>query len=140
MTPRRPPRAEREIKKPIRGTTTTSRLLHHVDRLTSRARTASGVAIAILAFLIVAAIAGFPESWFLVFHVIAASVTLVMVFVIQHTQSREQAATQMKLDELLRALPEADDHLVHIEAASDQELIQRERRDREHHSAVRDDR
>jgi hypothetical protein len=31
-----------------------------------------------------------------------------MVFVIQHTQARHQAATQRKLDEIVRALPEAD--------------------------------
>ena len=40
--------------------------------------------------------------------------TTIMVFTIQHTQSREQAATQLKLDELIRALPGADDHLVQL--------------------------
>ena len=45
--------------------------------------------------------------------------TTIMVFTIQHTQSREQAATQLKLDELIRALPGADDHLVHVEAGAD---------------------
>jgi hypothetical protein len=34
-------------------------------------------------------------------------------------------------------MPQADDHLIHIEAASDSELIDRERRDLEHHGAVR---
>ena len=100
--------------------------------------TAFAVVVAVSIFLIVAAFAGFPASWLRVFYAIAASVTLVMVFVIQHTQSREQSATQMKLDELIRALPQADDHLVHIEAASDQELVEREHSDLEHHGAVRD--
>lgn len=129
---------ERAVRRPVQGTTGSSRLLHLVDRATSRAVTAFAVVVAVSIFLIVAAFAGFPASWLRVFYAIAASVTLVMVFVIQHTQSREQSATQMKLDELIRALPQADDHLVHIEAASDQELVEREHSDLEHHGAVRD--
>ena len=62
-----------------------------------------------------------------------------MVFTIQHTQSREQAATQLKLDELIRALPGADDHLVHVEAGADAELADIEQRHLEHHRAVRSD-
>ncbi len=45
-----------------------------------------------------------------------------MVFVIQHTQARHQAATQRKLDEILRALPEADNTLLALEHAFDDEL------------------
>ena len=62
-----------------------------------------------------------------------------MVFVIQHTQSREQAATQLKLDELNRALPQADDRFVRVEAGSDTELVELEQRHFEHHEAVRED-
>jgi low affinity Fe/Cu permease len=45
-----------------------------------------------------------------------------MVFVIQHTQARQQAATQRKLDEILHALPGADNALVRLEHGSDDEL------------------
>ena len=45
-----------------------------------------------------------------------------MLFVIQHTQGREQAATQRKLDELLRALPEAESGLMMLEEASEDEM------------------
>jgi low affinity Fe/Cu permease len=47
---------------------------------------------------------------------------LAMVFVIQHTQSREQAATQRKLDELLRALPEAESDFIMLEEASEETM------------------
>jgi low affinity Fe/Cu permease len=40
-----------------------------------------------------------------------------MVFTIQHTQTREQAATQRKLDELLRAMPGAAESLMMLEEA-----------------------
>ena len=45
-----------------------------------------------------------------------------MVFAIQHTQARQQSATQRKLDELLRALPSADNTLISVEEAPDHEL------------------
>ena len=62
-----------------------------------------------------------------------------MVFVIQHTQSREQAAVQLKLDELIRAMPQADDHLVHVEVGADEELVELEHRHLEHHRSLRGD-
>jgi low affinity Fe/Cu permease len=68
------------------------------------------------------AISGFPQTWETAFAAVCAAVTTVMVFTIQHTQSREQAATQLKLDELIRALPGADDHLVHVESGADEEF------------------
>jgi hypothetical protein len=49
-------------------------------------------------------------------------VMVVMVFALQHTQARQQAVTQRKLDELLRAQPTADDRLIALEGASDEEL------------------
>jgi low affinity Fe/Cu permease len=62
-------------------------------------------------------------------------VTLVTVFVLQHTQSRQQAALQRKLDELLRVLPGADSRLVQVETASEHELADLAQR----HSNVRED-
>ena len=46
---------------------------------------------------------GFPGRWETVFQTLVAALTLTlaMVFVIQHTQARQQAATQRKLDEIL---------------------------------------
>jgi low affinity Fe/Cu permease len=115
-----------------------STVLHRVGDATSRAGVAVGVAIAVVAFLVVLARVGFPESWQIEFATVAAAITLVMVFVIQHTQNRQQLATQLKLDELIRALPDADDHLVHVESADDAELVSLERDQIEHHTSVRD--
>ena len=61
-----------------------------------------------------------------------------MVFVLQHTQRREQTAVQLKLNELVRALPRADDHLIGVEASSDGELVELEQTQREHHASLRD--
>jgi low affinity Fe/Cu permease len=61
-----------------------------------------------------------------------------MLFVIQHTQSRQQIATQLKLDELILASPRADDLLVKIENSEDSELIEREQNHVVHHEALRE--
>jgi low affinity Fe/Cu permease len=56
-----------------------------------------------------------------------SGVTLVMVFVIQHAQARQQAVTQRKLDELLRALPSARSELILLEEAPESVLRDVER-------------
>jgi low affinity Fe/Cu permease len=120
-----------------RGSRPLSRAVHRVDRVTSRPLTAAVVSALIVAFAVALAIAGFPETWETAFAAVCAGVTTIMVFTIQHTQTREQAATQLKLDELIRALPGADDHLVHVEAGPDEELAELEQRQVEHHLSIR---
>ena len=80
------------------------------------------VACVVAAWVVVGVVTGFPGWWETVLYSTASSVTVVMVFAIQHTQRREQMVTQRKLDELFRALPEADDQLIAAEGASDDEL------------------
>ena len=70
----------------------------------------------------VGAALGFPATWISGVEVGTSLVTLLMVFVIQHTQGREQTATQRKLDELLRAVPGASNGLMLLEQASDDVL------------------
>ena len=83
--------------------------------------------------LLVGAILGFPSGWVTASEVGLSSVTLVMVFAIQHTQGREQAASQRKLDELLRALPGARERLMMLEEAPDSVLRDVVDDQREHH-------
>jgi low affinity Fe/Cu permease len=74
------------------------------------------------AWLIVSIVAGFPAGWETIFETVISALTLVMVFVIQHTQARHQRATQRKLDEILLAMPGTDNSLLTLEHASDDEL------------------
>ncbi len=121
------------------GLNTFSRAVHRVDRGTSRPASAVVVTALVIGFGIALAIAQFPTTWETSFAAACAAVTTIMVFVIQHTQKREQAATQLKLDELIRALPGADDHLVQVEAADDAELAEIGQAHLEHHRSVRAD-
>ena len=99
-----------------------SRLLTEADRLASRPGIALTVVAADAAWVVFSVVHNFPSEWELVFQSLVAALTLAMVFVIQHTQARQQAATNRKLDEILRALPGADNALIHLEHASDAEL------------------
>ena len=49
-----------------------------------------------------------PARWETIFQTVVAALTLMMVFVIQHTQQRQQRATPRKLDEILQARPGTD--------------------------------
>jgi low affinity Fe/Cu permease len=115
-----------------------SRMLHWISELTSRTNAAIVALAAVSIFGIALALDGFPPSWETGFSAVAAAVTLVMLFVIQHTQSRHQLALQLKLDELIRTSPAADDQLVRIEAADVDELDERSRGQQALHESLRD--
>jgi low affinity Fe/Cu permease len=94
-----------------------SRLLHRIDHFTSLPSVAVTATVLVIASVAIGAALGFPTKWVASFEVTVSAVTLVMVFAIQHTQAREQAATQRKLDELIRALPGASEKLMMLEEA-----------------------
>ena len=99
-----------------------SRWLSRLDRHASRPLAAVVVIGTAGLWIVVSIAAGFPARWETVFQTLVAALTLMMVFVIQHTQQRQQRATQRKLDEILQALPGTDKSLLTLEHASDEEL------------------
>jgi low affinity Fe/Cu permease len=111
-----PPSTGQESRSPI------SRLLSRVDRQASRPLTAVLVVSAAGVWVCVSIAVEFAQKWETVFQTVVAALTLAMVFVIQHTQARHQRATQRKLDEILRALPGADNSMLTLEHAADSEL------------------
>ncbi|GAA1002243.1 low affinity iron permease family protein [Subtercola frigoramans] len=99
-----------------------SRLLHTIGQASSHSAAGLIATAAILAWIAFGIFTRFPDWWDNVLYIVSSSVTLIMVFAIQHTQSRQQSATQRKLDEILRAMPGADDRLIAVEEAPDAEL------------------
>jgi low affinity Fe/Cu permease len=94
-----------------------SRVLYRVEHYSSLPGVALSIVVGLVVLVAVGAALGFPTGWVAGFEVGASAITLMMVFAIQHTQAREQAATQRKLDEILKALPGAADHLMMLEEA-----------------------
>src|SRR5205085_6303832 len=64
----------------------------------------------------------FSDTWQLIINTGTTIVTFLMVFLIQNTQNRDAKATQLKLDEIIRALQKARNELVDLEDLSDEEL------------------
>jgi len=113
-----------------------STVVHHVGALAGSDVWVAFVAGAILVWLAVWVAAGRPDWLLHAYEVIVASVTLVMVFVLQHAQGRLATATQLKLDELLRASPHADDGLIKAEAAADEDLVRLAERNMRYRNGV----
>jgi low affinity Fe/Cu permease len=99
--------------------TRSSHLLHQLGDWSSKATAGVTVTCLLGGWFVVGAVAGFPSWWQLALYSTTSAVTVVMVFAIQHTQHREQLVIQRKLDELVRAQPEADDRVIAAEAATD---------------------
>jgi low affinity Fe/Cu permease len=65
---------------------------------------------------------GFNEAWQLIANTVTNVVTFLMVFIIESSQNRDTKATQLKLDELLRAVTNARSSLINLESLSDEEM------------------
>ena len=66
--------------------------------------------------------AGPTRTWELLVSCGVPLVTLLMVIVLQHTQNRDTQALQVKLNELLLALEQPDDQIIHAGRLGDEEL------------------
>lgn len=64
----------------------------------------------------------YSDTWQLAINTATTVVTFLMVFVIQATQNRDAKAIHLKLDELIRGLQGARNHLVDLEHMTDDEL------------------
>ena len=76
----------------------------------------------IIAWAVTGPFFGFSETWQLVINTGTTIITFLMVFLIQNTQNRDARAMHLKLDELIRAVQEADNTLMRAEDESDEEL------------------
>lgn len=64
----------------------------------------------------------YSDTWQLVINTGTTIVTFLMVFLIQNTQNRDALAVQVKLDELIRALENANNSFVGIEKLTEPEV------------------
>ena len=99
---------------------------HHVSHALSEAFGSSWAFFAAAIFIVVWAVTGpmfgFSDAWQLIANTVTNVVTFLMVFIIQNSQSRDTKATQLKLDELLRAVSNARSSLINLESLSDDEM------------------
>jgi low affinity Fe/Cu permease len=61
----------------------------------------------VIVWLVTGPIFSYSDTWQLVINTGTTVVTFLLLFLVQNTQSRNDAALHLKLDEILRAIPEA---------------------------------
>ena len=81
-----------------------------------------GAALVILVWAITGPIYHFSDTWQLVINTGTTTVTFLLVFLIQNTQNRDNAAGQLKLDEIIRSIKGARNTLIDLEDMSDEDL------------------
>jgi low affinity Fe/Cu permease len=99
------------------------------DRLT-RALGSMQALVGSVVLVVVWALTGpifkFSDTWQLFINTSTTVITFWMVFVIQNSANREAKATQLKLDELIRALADARNDFIALDRAPEKVLVERE--------------
>ena len=99
--------------------------LHVAARVTSAAGSPYALLLAaavIVTWLVTGPLFNFSDTWQLVINTATTIVTFLMVFVIQATTNRESKATQIKLDELIRAVHGARNAIIATDLISEHDV------------------
>ena len=64
----------------------------------------------------------YSDTWQLIINTGTTVVTFLVVFLIQNTQNRDARAIHLKLDEIIKAIDQAQNEMIDIEHLSDPEL------------------
>ncbi len=94
----------------------------HITIWAGSASAAVEAVLALVAWIAIGVVTDFPKWWEVGATVSLSFVTLLMLILIQHTQNHDDRAVQLKLDELIRANPNAANEMMRLEDASHEDL------------------
>ena len=89
---------------------------------TGRPTTFFLAALVIVVWGVTGPIFQFSDTWQLIINTGTTIVTFLMVFLIQSTQNRDAEAVQVKLDEIIRAIGNAQNELLDLEEMEEEDL------------------
>ena len=87
----------------------------------------AGSVVVVVVWALTGPVFGFSDTWQLFINTTTTVITFWMVFVIQNSANRSAKATQLKLDEVIRALESARNEMIGLDKASESTMKKRER-------------
>jgi low affinity Fe/Cu permease len=87
----------------------------------------AGSVLLVVVWALTGPIFGFSDTWQLFINTTTTVITFWMVFVIQNSANRSAKATQLKLDEVIRALESARNEIIGLDKAPESTMNERER-------------
>jgi low affinity Fe/Cu permease len=99
-----------------------TRLTKGTAHVSGRPLTFAIAVAAIVVWAVTGPLFGFSDTWQLVINTCTTIVTFLMVFLIQSTQNRDAEAVQVKLDEIIRAIGNAQNELLDLEELEEKDL------------------
>lgn len=86
----------------------------------------TGSVLLVVVWALTGPVFGFSDSWQLFINTTTTVITFWMVFVIQNSANRSAKATQLKLDEVIRALESARNEIIGLDKATESTMKARE--------------
>jgi low affinity Fe/Cu permease len=86
-----------------------------------------GSVVLVVVWALTGPIFNFSDTWQLFINTSTTVITFWMVFVIQNSANRESKATQLKMDEIIRALAHPRNEFIALDHAPEEVLHERER-------------
>lgn len=86
----------------------------------------AGSVLLVVVWALTGPVFGFSDTWQLFINTTTTVITFWMVFVIQNSANRSAKATQLKLDEMIRALETARNEFIALDKATESTLVERD--------------
>lgn len=99
-----------------------TRFAKATSRITGKPVTFILAVMIVIVWAVSGPIFGFSDTWQLVINTGTTIITFLMVFLIQNTQNSDTEALQLKIDELICALKDADDQVLNLEELDEKDL------------------